>query len=59
MGREIGRAIEPMVFEDYASTVSAMRDGRVQLGWMENKNAIAGMFRGILRQLRGPIQADR
>lgn len=40
LGQSIGHPVKIRVFEDYASTVSAMREGRVQLAWLGNRAAI-------------------
>ena len=40
MAKAIGRPVEAALFEDYATTVSSIRKGEVQLAWLGNKNAI-------------------
>ena len=40
MAETIGRPVEAALFEDYATTVSSIKKGEVQLAWLGNKNAI-------------------
>lgn len=40
LARSLARPVEIRVFDDYAGTVSAIREGQVQLAWLGNRAAI-------------------